>query len=280
MAKTVDQPMYDLMEDTPWITRNRELNAYSYGLLNDAIANLYNYDKNAMQSVADAYTAAQWNDLNRGYNQAVNQNLARQYNRLGTLGSTSGLYTTEGLQQQYNDLASRVAAQTASQYNNLVNQELNRRLTGLNAYNTLFNNSGQITQQNDLMNYQTAQTNKDRQWQNDVQRKNWLSNAIGNTIGGAIEGFAASKNPWGALAGGVIGGVQGFSGTGQNANNIGQTVNALNNTFAQRTTPTPTNVNTFSGVTGNYGNWGLNTNQLSDTMSNNSFKNLWGKDLW
>lgn len=279
MAKTVDQPMYDLMEDTPWITRNRELNTYSYGLLNDAIANLYNYDKNAMQSVADAYTAAQWNDLNRGYNQAVNQNIARQYNRLGTLGSTSGLYTTEGLQQQYNDLASRVAAQTASQYNNLVNQELNRRLTGLDTYNTLFNNSGQITQQNDLMNYQTAQTNKDRQWQNDVQRKNWLSNAIGNTIGGAIQGFASTKNPWGALAGGVIGGVQGFSGTGQDGN-VGQTVQALNNTFAKQTTPTPTNVNTFSGVTGNYGNWGLNTNQLSDTMSNNSFKNLWGKDLW
>lgn len=279
MAKTVDQPMYDLMEDTPWITRNRELNTYSYGLLNDAIANLYNYDQNAMQSVADAYTAAQWNDLNRGYNQAVNQNIARQYNRLGTLGSTSGLYTTEGLQQQYNDLASRVAAQTASQYNNLVNQELNRRLTGLNTYNTLFNNSGQITQQNDLMNYQTAQTNKDRQWQNDVQRKNWLSNAIGNTIGGAIQGFASSGSPWGALAGGVIGGVQGFSGTGQDGN-IGQTVQALNNTFAKQTTPTPTNVNTFSGVTGNYGNWGLNTNQLSDTMGNSSFKNLWGKDLW
>ena len=225
MSKTVERPMYEELADTPWITRNRELNDYSYNNMLNALDNLNRFtdrDLNQYQTVADQYTQSMWNDLNRGYQQAVNNNIAREQNRLGTTGASSGLYNTNTLQNNYNDQAARLASQTASQYQNLINNEYNRRLSNTNLYNSLFNTSGNITQSNDIANWQIRNTNKDRQWLNDVDKNNntgW--NWFANVNKGALEGFSEGMktgNPWVGLGGAIAGSV-GASGTNQNTGN-------------------------------------------------------------
>lgn len=214
MGSTPDLPMYDTYSDTPFITMNRELTPVAYDYLTQAMKNLdlYSGNTDAYQAVADAYSQAQWNDLNRSYNQAMNRQAAANYNRLGTSNATSNLYATDNAQRNYNDLASRVAANTASQYNNLINQEYNRLASTLGTYNNLFNNSGAITEDVDRTNWQIGNMNKDRQYQNDVNNSNKVWKTISGTISGigqgATTGFMAG-GPWGAVAGGVLGGVTG-----------------------------------------------------------------------
>lgn len=269
MAKTPDRPQYPTMDDTPWITRNRDLNVYAYDLYNDALANLNRYDNNALQSVADAYTQAQWNDLNRGYQQAVNQNIARQQNRLGTTGSTSGLYTTDDINRQYNDLASRVAAQTASQYQNLINNEFNRRLGTAQLYGNTFNTSGKVTQDQDLMNYQIGLRNMENKWYDDVQDSNWLGNTLSGIVSGAATGLATG-GPVGGIVGGVLGGAGGALGGGQNQS-MQSITSSMNNLYNNTNNAYPTTYGNYYGTTNNLSNYGLSQNALTNNIGNISF---------
>lgn len=212
MAKTVKRPMYEELADTDYIARNRELNTNSYGYLNNALDNFNRYNDstlNQYQNVADQYTAAQWKDLNTNYTNAMNQQAARQRNRLGTSGASSSLYNTNNLQNYYNDLATRVSANTANVYPDLINNEYSKRLQNINLYNQLFNNSGVLTQQNDIANWQIRNQNLDRQWMNDVEANNTSGwNLFANMNKGALEGFSEgmkSGNIWGGLAGGIAG---------------------------------------------------------------------------
>lgn len=290
MSKTVERPMYEELADTPWITRNRELNDYSYNNMLNALDNLNRFtdrDLNQYQTVADQYTQSMWNDLNRGYQQAVNNNIAREQNRLGTTGASSSLYNTNTLQNNYNDQAARLASQTASQYQNLINNEYNRRLSNTNLYNSLFNASGNITQSNDIANWQIRNTNKDRQWLNDVDKNNntgW--NWFANVNKGALEGFSEGMktgNPWVGLGGAIAGSV-GASGTNQNTgnssansnnslfSNIGSLGNQLSNWWNTRNVNGTDynsfmNNNNYLGSSG-IGNYGLSTSDLQDILPN------------
>lgn len=223
-----DMPMYEEFQDTPWITRNRELNEQVYPYLTVAYKNLGSFDQDYMKSLADDYSGAQWSDLNRQYQQRVNQNLARNYNRLGTTGGSSSGYTDESLNRYYNDLASRVASNTAQYYDQLVGNNLQRQLSQLGAYNNLFNTSGGVTYGHDTTNQQIRWTNQDRAWQNDVRDYNnsgWnkFANIVGGVVQGAGTGLAASGgNPIGAAVGGVLGGI-GSSGNQINSAQLGQT---------------------------------------------------------
>lgn len=223
-----DMPMYEEFQDTPWITRNRELNEQVYPYLTDAYKNLGSFDQDYMKSLADDYSGAQWSDLNRQYQQRVNQNLARNYNRLGTTGGSSSGYSDESLNRYYNDLASRVASNTAQYYDQLVGNNLNRQLQQLDAYNALFNNSGNTTYAHDKTNQEIRWTNQDRAWQNDVRDYNnsgWnkFANIVGGVVQGAGTGLAASGgNPIGGAIGGVLGGI-GSSGSQINSAQLGQT---------------------------------------------------------
>lgn len=223
-----DMPMYEEFQDTPWITRNRELNEQVYPYLTDAYKNLGSFDQDYMRSLADDYSGTQWSDLNRQYQQRVNQNLARNYNRLGTTGGSSSGYSDENLNRYYNDLASRVASNTAQYYDQLVGNNLQRQLSQLGAYQNLFNNSGDVTYGHDTTNQQIRWTNQDRAWQNDVRDYNnsgWnkFANIVGGVVQGAGTGLAASGgNPIGAAVGGVLGGI-GNSGSQVTAPQIGQT---------------------------------------------------------
>lgn len=274
MAKTVARPMYEEFADTPWITHNREMEDNAYGKLNSALDNLYNFNEDQYQAIADDYTGAQWNDLNRGYLQAMNQQAANERNRLGTSGASSSLYNTNTLQNSYNDLATRLASTTASQYNNLINQEWNRRLQNLNIYNNLWGNAGQTAYLHDYNNWQIRNTNKDRQWANDVEENNTTGwNSVANVLNGVVEGAQAGSSfgPWGAAIGGVVGGL-GATGTNQNSSNLGSNSMNLFSSLSRN------NTNGYSNYANNQnwlansgvGNYGLSTNNLTDTLSNSN----------
>ena len=285
MAKTVDRPMYDEFADTPYITQSRDLQNQAYGYTTSSLGNFNNFiNPEQYQAVADAYTQAQWNDLNRNYQQAVNQNAARERNRLGTYGASSSLYNTNTMQNYYNDLASRVAAQTAAQYNNLINNEYNRRLQALSTNYDLWNNTGNINYAHDKTNWQIRNENKDRQWANDVDAKN---NNFWNTFArmnkGALEGFSEGMktgNIWGGIAGAAAGTI-GNSGTVQDSFNMGYNALDIGSAIAgiAQGIDNRNNSSNYSNFVNNQnwlantgiGNYGLNTNQLSDTIGNARF---------
>lgn len=234
-----DMPMYEEFQDTPWITRNRELNEQVYPYLTDAYKNLGSFDQDYMRSLADDYLGSQWSDLNRQYQQRVNQNLARNYNRLGTTGGSSSGYSDESLNRYYNDLASRVASNTAQYYDQLVGNNLQRQLSQLGAYNNLFNTSGNVTYGHDKTNQEVRWTNQDRAWQNDVkdyQATGDTFKRIGNTLTNAAQGATIgfmTGGPVGAVVGGIGGGVMGYANGGNKSGdtwgNIGGNIGSLLN---------------------------------------------------
>lgn len=276
MAKTVDRPMYEEFADTPYITQSRNLMDQAYGYTTNALDNYNSFiNPEQYQAVADAYTQAQWNDLNRNYQQAVNQNAARERNRLGTYGASSSLYNTNTMQNYYNDLASRVASQTASQYNNLINNEYNRRLnTLINNYNT-WTGAGNTNYMHDYNNWRLRNVNKDRQWQNEVDKKNWLGDKIAD-VGGLVG--AAIGSIWGApQVGYAVGSAAGstIGGAMQTNQDSGGIVTQGNYSYIPNQYASPSygqyqsNQNWLANT--GIGNLGLNTSNLSDTISNAKF---------
>lgn len=280
MAKTVDRPDYPEFEDTPYITQSRDLQDLSYGYTKNALDNFNSFiNPEQYQAVADAYTQAQWNDLNRNYQRAINQNAARERQRLGTSGASSSLYNTESLNQQYNDLASRVSAQTAAQYQNLINNEYNRRLSTLTNNANLWSGTGTTNYNHDYNNYKTRIQNMYNDWLDEVDAKQ----AKNQMISGAINGISSIG---GSIAGGIFGGFRGSMMGGQMGAQQGQMVsNALglgynqlgrgyNNTTPYSTFSQNQNWLSNSGV-GNYGLGMPTQSSLMDTMNNSSLYKAW-----
>lgn len=282
--KTPSRPQYEQLADTPWITRNRELNTNSYANLNTALNDFQNFNVNNndyYQSIADAYTNAQWNDLNRAYTQQANQLAARERQRLGTSGSSSSAYNTDSLNRNYDYLASQVAANTANQYNNLVNQAYNRGLANIKLYNTLFNNSGTETQKVDENNWKIRLQNQQNKWLDEVEGGGGFD--IGGAVSGAIGGASAGSKfgPWGAVAGAVIGGATGgFGGSNQSSSTLGGQAGSFLNSLNSGSTSnisSPNTYQTFSGIGNTNTGWGLNTSDLTNNLSNSNFEDIWGR---
>lgn len=284
--KTPSRPQYEQLADTPWITRNRELNTNSYANLNTALNDFQNFNINNndyYQSIADAYTNAQWNDLNRAYTQQANQLAARERQRLGTSGASSSAYNTDSLNRNYDYLASQVAANTANQYNNLVNQAYNRGLANINLYNTLFNNSGTETQRVDENNWKIRLQNQQNKWLDEVDDANNgfnIGGALTGALSGATSGFAMG-GPWGALGGAVIGGATGgFGGSNQSSSTLGGQAGGFLNSLNSGSTSnisSPNTYQTFSGIGNTNTGWGLNTSDLTNNLSNSNFEDIWGR---
>lgn len=282
--KTPSRPQYEQLADTPWITRNRELNTNSYANLNTALDDFQNFNVNNndyYQSIADAYTNAQWNDLNRAYTQRANQLAARERQRLGTSGASSSAYNTDSLNRNYDYLASQVAANTANQYNNLVNQAYNRGLANIKLYNTLFNNSGDETQRVDENNWKIRLQNQQNKWLDEVEGGGGFD--IGGAISGAIGGASAGSafGPWGAVAGAVAGGATGgFGGSNQSSSTLGGQAGSFLNSLNSGSTSnisSPNTYQTFSGIGNTNTGWGLSTSDLTNNLSNSNFEDIWGR---
>lgn len=282
--KTPSRPQYEQLADTPWITRNRELNTNSYANLNTALNDFQNFNVNNndyYQSIADAYTNAQWNDLNRAYTQRANQLAARERQRLGTSGSSSSAYNTDSLNRNYDYLASQVAANTANQYNNLVNQAYDRGLANIKLYNTLFNSSGDETQRVDENNWKIRLQNQQNKWLDEVEGGGGFD--IGGAVSGAIGGASAGSEfglP-GAVAGAVIGGAAGgFGGSNQSSSTLGGQAGSFLNSLNSGSTSnisSPNTYQTFSGIGNTNTGWGLNTSDLTNNLSNSNFEDIWGR---
>lgn len=235
--KKVKAPTYQTMADTPYITRNRELNENSYNNLNDAIGNLNSFDSAAAQQVVDDYMDIGWDQLNRDYNSNMNKLYQRNYNRLGTLGSSSGLYTQDDLQRSTNNLASNMANQAASMYNTLKQQEYNNRLNNVNLYNNLFNTSGEITQDNDLYNNKITNRNIQAKYMADVQNAQNSGWNWGGMLSQGAQGAATGATSGGGLVGGILGGLTGaVSGglSGSGGQSSGQLGSSLGNWFTNK----------------------------------------------
>lgn len=284
--KTPSRPQYEQLADTPWITRNRELNTNSYANLNTALNDFQNFNINNndyYQSIADAYTNAQWNDLNRAYTQQANQLAARERQRLGTSGSSSSAYNTDSLNRNYDYLASQVAANTANQYNNLVNQAYNRGLDNIKLYNTLFNNSGDETQRVDENNWKIRLQNQQNKWLDEVEGGGF---DLGGALSGAASGASAGSafGPWGAVAGAVIGGASGgFGGSNQSSSTLGGIgggfLNSLSNSSKTSRAGNSIGSSVGTNLANNYFNSGsgLSQSHLQDNVGNFDFiGDIWG----
>ena len=134
------------------------------------------------------------------------------YNQFGTLNATAPSYIVDqyrrDMQRQMNDMSYNKAAN----YDELMDNELNRRYNTLDMYNTMYG-YGNTPYQLDIMNWNTRNTNKDIDYNNNMASYNnrfkW-NKVLGGGAGGAVTGFAMTGNPLGAIGGGIAGAAGGF----------------------------------------------------------------------
>lgn len=194
-----DKPTLPYFDDTDYITQSRRMQNLGYKKSKTALKNVDVLDentRNSLQNIADQFTQNQWSDLNRNYTKQMNQMNQANYQRFGSIGSTPALYNTESAQRAYNDLAAETAAQTAAKYNELLNDEYERRLANLEATYGVFTNSGNTAYAHDKLNYQTLLSNLGVQYENDMADYNRGQNLLGgissalSTAAGATGGAA------------------------------------------------------------------------------------------
>lgn len=186
-------PMYEEMKDTPWITRNRELNTTTYDNINRDL-NRVNVFDDATKQQLNAYNDSIYNravsDFDRDYSQTMNKYLARDYNRFGTTGGASSLLTRDNYNLAQQRKLADMEYQRARNYEDMINQELGRRYKWLGTNYNYFTNSGNEIQTNDLRNWAIRNQNLDRQYANDVQDYNnsleHQTDQLVHKIGGAV----------------------------------------------------------------------------------------------
>lgn len=206
---------YEEFKDTPWITQGREIaDIGGKGVLEN-----YNkvnvFDKDTRRSIDNinnqVYNRA-FGDMERNYMNTMNKYNAANYNRFGTLNATAPYYITDQYQRDFQRQMNDLAYNKAVNYENLVNNELQRRYNTLDMFNNLYQ-YGVIPHNVDLANWNTRNTNKDIAYQNAVANYmnggGGLSGMLQGATTGAITG-GATAGPWGALGGAILGGVGGY----------------------------------------------------------------------
>lgn len=238
--KKVERPQYEQLADTDWISGLREdlpnyRNQYNYmlGQLDVTSPEV----QQAFQDKANEYTQSQWNDFNRSAlsnYKAMNQ---ANYNRFGSMGTSGAMYGADSYNRQLNDLASRIASNTAGQYENLMNNYYNQKLTSAQMYGNAYGTAGSTLQNNDIMNWKIRNQNLEQKYLQDLEnaqnKKGWfdyVTGIIGGSAQGAGEGFSATGSPWGALGGGIAGGIGGAADV-YSGNTNGEYKNALLSPF-------------------------------------------------
>lgn len=196
-----DRPKYEEQADTPWITRNRDMNTWSYKNIADNINRVNMFDDATKQSinnrVDDVYNRA-LGDFNRNYTNTMNNYLSRDYNRFGTTGASNSLYNRDQYNLQQQRKLADLAYDKAITQDNLMDAELNRRYKFLDTNYNYFTNSGNTAQTFDNANWDIRNLNKDIQYLNDIQDYNnsfeHVTDKLVHQIGGAVAGFWL-KNP-------------------------------------------------------------------------------------
>ena len=209
---------YSKMKDTPWVSQSRTLaDAGGQGLLqNYNKVNVFDQDTlNSLEGRNNATYQRAFNDMAQNYNDTMNSYAARNYNRFGTLNSTPSSYITDEYQKNYQRQLNDAAYNKAINYENLINNELNRRYNTLSMLSNMYD-YGQIGHSVDVNNYNVENTNKDIDYANAMAnyastggKKPWF-NVLQSGLAGAGQGFAITGSPWGAAAGGALGAIGGM----------------------------------------------------------------------
>lgn len=222
MGKAPEHPGYVKMKDTPWIKQGRKIaSAGGEGILdNYNNVNVFNQaTRDSLEAMNNSIYQRAFSDMNQKYNDTMNAYNARNFGRFGTLQSTPASYTTDEYQKDFQRQMNDLSYNKAMNYENLINNELNRRYNTLNMYQNLYN-YGQTPYSQDVNNWNIENTNRDINYKNKLVSYQNNSQAFGNTMGGAVngavKGFVTTGNPWGALAGGVAGGLGGYFGNNNN----------------------------------------------------------------
>lgn len=215
MGDTPQHEPYEEMKDTPWITQGRDIaDKGGKGILdNYNKVNVFDDDTNRSLEARNNQTYKRaFDDMERAYTNTMNKYNAANYNQFGTLNATPAAYRTDmynlGAQRQLDDLAYN----QAMNYDVLRDKELARRYNTLDMFGNMYQ-YGNTPYQQDIMNWNTRNTNKDIAYQNALvanQNGGGFGGALSGALQGGVNGFLMTGNPWGALAGagaGAIGGM-------------------------------------------------------------------------
>lgn len=236
--KLPQKPMYEELEDTPWITQGRDLANRGYEGIVDNYKNVDVFDQDTQRNL-DAQTNAIYNraeqDYARQYRDTMLKMQNANYGQFGTTNATPALYRTDMANLEAQRHLADSAYNKALYREQLINNELQRRYNTLNMYNSMYDR-GEIPYKLDLQNWQIRNLNKDRQFQNAEIKANaggGLTGALKGAVSGAMAGSAAG--PWGALAGAVIGGGLGsipqYNSSGSGAFDMGTITDLYNSGY-------------------------------------------------
>ena len=196
-SSSVSMPQYEEFKDTPWITQGREIaDAGGKGILEN-----YNkvnvFDEPTLESLEarnnNIYNRA-FGDMERLYTDTMNKYNAKNYNQFGTLNATAPAYRTDEYQRQFQRQLDDLAYNKAVNYENLINNELQRRYNTLDMFGNMYG-YGQTPHSVDVANWNTRNTNRDLRWQ-----------TLANNSGGSGRGFLENWfDPMGIFTtGGII----------------------------------------------------------------------------
>ena len=209
MGDTPQHPGYVKMKDTPWIKQGREIaNIGGKGVLdNYGKVNVFDEATKASLNARnnDIYNRA-FGDMERAFTDTMNKYNAANYNQFGTLNATSPAYRTDEYQRQFQRQMDDLAYNKAINYENLINNELQRRYNTLDMFGNMYN-YGRIPYEQDLKNWNIDNTNRDISYQNAVARSqsgSGFGQLGGSIIGGTLG--ALTGNPMIALGGAQLGG--------------------------------------------------------------------------
>lgn len=208
MGKKAKHPGYKKMKDTPWITQGRQIaDAGGKGILEN-YNNVNVFDDATKQSLEDynnqIYQRA-FSDMNRNYNDIMNAYASRNYNRFGSLNNTPSNSAIDNYKRDFQRQLNDATYNKAINYENLINNELNRRYNTLNMFNNMYQ-TGQTPYQQDVANWNIENTNRD------IQYKNQLADQLNSTnwINTGLQGISSI----GSLAGGAGSVLQGLGSMG------------------------------------------------------------------
>lgn len=198
--KKVSAPQYEKFKDTPWITQGRQIADIGGRGVLDNYGKVNVFDEATQASLNarnnDIYNRA-FGDMERAYTDTMNKYNAANYNQFGTLNATSPAYRTDEYQRQFQRQLDDLAYNKAVNYENLINNELQRRYNTLDMFGNMYN-YGQTPHAVDIANWNTANTNKDVAMQAALANRdsgfgsslgNFLTGITGAAVGGLGAGF-------------------------------------------------------------------------------------------
>ena len=196
--KKVSTPQYEKFQDTPWIKQGREIADIGGRGVLDNYGKVNVFDEATQASLNarnnDIYNRA-FGDMKRAYTDTMNKYNAANYNQFGTLNATSPAYRTDEYQRQFQRQLDDLAYNKAVNYENLINNELQRRYNTLDMFGNMYN-YGQTPHSVDVANWNTSNTNKDLVMQAALANRDsgfgsWFGNLLTGATGAAVGGLGA-----------------------------------------------------------------------------------------